>query len=151
MPIVILTSRKLLKSLASQEAEPARVIPEAAAAPVSDLHRDMHPYKGPEVRYLIDAETGKCSAVAIDQDTGATWPLTIRVTEAVAAMLQAAAAKAIQAPVEEHYAYDKAAQAIQIIFTDPKTGKVLEKLPTDQALAMQVVMREAAGIVDTSA
>jgi hypothetical protein len=152
MPVVIFTSRKLLRSITAQESEPVRILPESVSGPITSKGKQAPLFQPPEIRFLIDVETGKLRTVSVDRHTGIAHPLTAGVSKAVEAMLQKVASTAIREHPTVSYVYDEASQSIQTVFTDPKTGKVLHKLPEDDILAMNATMREWAVVplVDAS-
>lgn len=134
------------------ESDAVRILPETKQTPVSPPVDHNPLAKSHEVRTEINLETGKIQTVIIDPNTGVATPVTAGVPPAMEAMLTAEAATAIKVHPILRYVWDEGSQSIQTVFTDPKTGKVLHKLPDDETLAMNATMRDWAlhGLVDKS-
>lgn len=134
------------------ESESVRILPETRQTPVSPPVDHHILGKDHEIRTEVNLETGKIQTVVIDPDTGVATPVTAGVSPAVEAMLAAEAATAVKEHPVLHYVWDEGSQTVQTVFTDPKTGKVLHKLPDDATLSMNATMRRWAteGLVDKS-
>jgi hypothetical protein len=98
-------------------------------------------------RFEVDAETGTLRVVTIDPHTGVATPLTTEVS--VSDIMETIFGQPDPPPAMPDrptlsYKVDETTQSIQVLFKDPKTGEVLHKLPEDNILKLNAIMREYA-------